>query len=71
MKVDKKVTDFIKLEDGNIGRKAAVVTGALLASTVVGAVLTVQVAEAHCDANYHTDGVAHSNTSHVDIENCN
>jgi hypothetical protein len=40
MKLDKKVTDFIKLEEGNIGRKSAVVTGAVLASTVLGAVLT-------------------------------
>jgi len=56
MKLDKKVTDFIKLEEGNIGRKSAVVTGAVLASTVLGAVLT-SPAEAglHCDYQAHND----------------
>lgn len=75
MKVNKKVTDFIKLEDGNIGRKAAVVTGALLASTVLGSVLSVQVAEAHCNGhqNYWMPipggGIEHHDT-HVDLPNC-
>jgi hypothetical protein len=50
MNVNKKITDFIKLEEGNIGRKAATVTGALLASTVLGAVLTSPV-EAACHCN--------------------
>jgi hypothetical protein len=58
MDAQKKVTDFIKLEEGNIGRKSAVVTGAVLASTVIGAVLT-QSAKAgdHCDGHDdHLDG---------------
>lgn len=80
MQVNRKVADFIKLEDGNIGRKAAVVTGALLASTVLGAVLTVQVAEAHCDGwhweNCHSDTPQHSdgygchNNWHYDMPDC-
>jgi hypothetical protein len=55
MNANKKITDFIKLEDGNIGRKAATVTGALLASTVLGAVL-VSTAEASWHCNYHDHG---------------
>ncbi len=61
MNVPKKVTDFIKLDAGNIGRKAAVVTGAALAASVLGAVLTAPQAGAydHCDC--HAD---HTNTYH-------
>jgi hypothetical protein len=57
MNVSKKVTDFIVLDEGNIGRKAAVVTGAALASSVLGAVLMTQTAEAVChdDVNMHFD----------------
>lgn len=68
--LSRKVTDFIKLEDGNIGRKAAVVTGALLASTVLGSVLTMPVvAQGHCD-EYHS-WPCHSNTPiHSDGYNC-
>jgi hypothetical protein len=57
----RKVTDFIKLEEGNIGRKSAVVTGALLASSVLGSILTrPALAEPPCCHNDHTD------TPHVD-----
>jgi len=66
----RKVTDFIRLEEGNIGRKSAVVTGALLASSVLGTVL-VSIAdtrnaeayyeEPHCDA--HSDRILHQNHS--------
>jgi hypothetical protein len=65
MKLDKKVTDFIKLEEGNIGRKSAVVTGAVLASSVLGTVLanvaTVRAWD-HCDVHcnhyqYHGNGI--------------
>jgi hypothetical protein len=52
----KKVTDFIRLEEGNIGRKAAAVTGALLASSVLGGVLAsvvdTRIAEAYVDGIY-------------------
>jgi hypothetical protein len=53
----KKVTDFITLEDGNIGRKAAMVTGALLTSTVLGAVLVSEVQAEYCHdhACFHVD----------------
>jgi len=58
MKLKKKVTDFIKLEEGNIGHKAAVTTGAILASTVLGALLASPVqAGTPCHCNYD----AHSN----------
>lgn len=66
MNVPKKVTDFIKLDAGNIGRKSAVVTGAALAASVLGMVLTTpQAVEAgpHCDC--HVD---HAN--HVPNECC-
>jgi hypothetical protein len=55
MDAPKKVTDFIKLDAGNIGRKSAVVTGAALASGVLGAALLSQMAEAgdHCDCHYN------------------
>jgi hypothetical protein len=51
------VTDFIKLDAGNIGRKSAVVTGAALASGVLGTALLSQMAEAgdHCDCHLHSD----------------
>jgi hypothetical protein len=65
MKLGKKVTDFIRLEEGNIGRKAAVVTGALLASGVLGTVLTAKVAEAipDCDpGETHVHDLPHVNT---------
>ena len=72
MKISKKVTDFIVLEEGNIGRKAAVVTGAVLASSVLGLALTTEVAKAwynYCDAHYdnpwnnvHVD--THTNSPH-------
>lgn len=55
--MNRKITDFIRLEDGNIGRKAAVVTGALLASTVLGAVLTSEAQAAypmHCNVHGNT-----------------
>jgi hypothetical protein len=81
MKLGKKVTDFIVLEEGNIGRKSAVVTGAALASSLLGTVLlTPHTTEGyidHCDGPphylYHMDG-AHWNTiheqSHYDVEPC-
>jgi len=57
MKVPKKVTDFIKLDAGNIGRRSAVVTGAALAASVLGTVLMrpqeIQ-AYPHCDCHGHT-----------------
>jgi len=70
VKLNRKVTDFIRLEEGNIGRKAAVVTGALLASTVLGAVLASTV-EAHCNFHYdtHSDHYNHSDSGHAEHEN--
>jgi hypothetical protein len=72
MKLSRKVTDFIRLEEGNIGRKSAVVTGALLASSVLGTVLiaTVSTAEGyydHCDEHMNNPG-PHTNyyDSHSD-----
>jgi hypothetical protein len=59
MKLSRKVTDFIRLEEGNIGRKAAIVTGALLTSSVLGAVLISTVEAVHCDM--HMDDQWHSN----------
>lgn len=48
--LSKKVTDFIKLEDGNVGRKSALVTGALLTSTLLGVMLASPAsAGEHCD----------------------
>jgi hypothetical protein len=65
MKLGKKVTDFIRLEEGSIGRKSAMVTGALLASGVLGMMLTTEAAEAstcppdrtHQDIHYHNCNV--------------
>jgi hypothetical protein len=64
MKINKKVTDFISLEDGNIGRRSAVVTGALLATSVLGGVLTTpaEAAWCHCDIP-HSNHSNHYNTS--------
>ncbi len=64
MKPGKKVTDFIVLDEGNIGRKAAVMTGATLAASVLGTVLMApQEAQAypHCDchSNSHSHHVNH------------
>ena len=59
MNVPKKVTDFIKLDTGNIGRKSAVMTGAALATGVLGSVLAApQQVEAypHCDCHGHATG---------------
>jgi hypothetical protein len=62
MNVSKKVTDFIVLDEGNIGRKAVTVTGATLAASVLGVVLQTSVAHAclcaHIDdhTNTHQDG---------------
>ncbi len=74
MNVNKKITDFIKLEDGNIGRKAATVTGALLASTVLGAVLVspVQASWCHCDTSVpHSHGYfpwgQHMHVTHYNV----
>jgi hypothetical protein len=63
-KLSRKVTDFIRLEEGNIGRKSAVVTGALLASAVLSGVLasTSEAAEGHshhCDE--HFESAPHTN----------
>jgi hypothetical protein len=66
MKLNRKVTNFIRLEEGNIGRKAAVVTGALLASSVLGAVLTSTVEADHC--NVHTDTAHTDYTVHTNYE---
>ncbi len=79
MKLNRKVTDFIRLEEGNIGRRSAVVTGALLASTVLGGVLA-SISEAknpswydechindHSDFSPHTDHYnGHTNTHYED-----
>ncbi len=64
MDIAKKITDFIRLEDGNIGQKAAVTTGALLATSVLGAVLLAPTATAgnHCDGHSNYTH-CHSNTS--------
>jgi hypothetical protein len=78
MKLNKKVTDFIRLEEGNIGRKSAVVTGALFASTVLGGVL-VSMAETenpswvndpcHLDGHYHSSHNTHTD-SHTNEWEC-
>jgi hypothetical protein len=63
MNASTKVSDFIKLDTGNIGRKSAVVTGAALAASVLGAVLIApQEVQAypHCDCHAH-----HQNTYHL------
>jgi len=63
MNVPKKVTDFIRLDAGNIGRKSAVVTGAALAASVLGTVLMApQEAQAypHCDCHGH-----HQDSFHI------
>ncbi len=67
MKLNRKVTDFIRLEEGNIGRKSAVVTGALLTSTVLGAVLASTV-EAHCNQHIdnHSNHYDHANSGYSD-----
>jgi hypothetical protein len=69
MKLSRKVTNFIRLEEGNIGRKSAVVTGALLASSVLGGVLAsavdTRIAEAYLDGIYCDE---HLN-SHIDHYN--
>jgi len=69
----RKVTDFIRLEDGNIGRKAAVVTGALLASTLLGATLTAQVEKAEAWYNYgcEPDEIHRNNFYHTDNPHTN
>ena len=71
MKLSRKVTDFIRLEEGNIGRRSAVVTGALLASTLLGATLTAQVEKAEAWYNYgcpygYPHMNLHTNNPHVD-----
>jgi hypothetical protein len=64
----KKVADFIRLEEGNIGKHAATVTGALLASTILGAVLTQPVQalpqcceDTHTNSNVHNHSYTHTN----------
>jgi hypothetical protein len=73
MKLDKKVTDFITLDRGSIGHKSAVVTGALLASSVLGLVLTSEVEAAYCYASHygdtHYETYQHTNT-HTDGPFC-
>lgn len=54
MRASRRITDFIVLEDGNIGHKAAIAAGAILASTVL-ASLFAPVAEAHCNIDHHDD----------------
>lgn len=76
MRISKKVTDFIKLEDGNIGRKAAVVTGALLASTVLGAVLTSTAEAGWCHCNlahqeWHLNSPSYPHSEHYDTPHVN
>jgi hypothetical protein len=66
VKVSRKVTDFIVLEEGNIGHKSAVVTGALLASSVLGLVLTAQVTEAQCWTNIHNNHFVNHNDAHFE-----
>jgi hypothetical protein len=76
MSMKKKVADFIRLEEGNIGKHAATVTGALLASTVLGAVLTQPVYALPCchdqsyphqDSHYNSHSNAHTNDSHNNL----
>lgn len=69
MNIKKKVTDFIRVEKGNIGKQAAIVTGALLASSVLGTVLTQQASALPCCHDEHYDVPAHndhSNYTHSD-----
>jgi hypothetical protein len=55
MKTNKWIIDFIVFEDGNIGHKAAVATGALLASAMTSALLVSQAEAASCHCNHHDD----------------
>lgn len=64
MSMKKKVTDFIRVEKGNIGKQAAIVTGALLASSVLGTVLTQQASAMPCCHDEHTDVPPHNH--HLD-----
>ena len=70
MSMKKKVADFIRLEEGNIGKHAATVTGALLASTVLGTVLTQPALALPCchDDHYNaTHQNSHSNVPHSNL----
>jgi hypothetical protein len=71
MNVPKKVTDFIVLEEASISRKAAVVTGAALAASVLGTVLTAQTARAweHEDHSNHCNH-DQGHGDHADHTNC-
>ncbi len=53
MNLSRKLTDFILLEDGRIGQKAALFTGTMLASATLGAVLVQTVHAANCHCNHH------------------
>ncbi|RLF79248.1 hypothetical protein DRN32_05395 [Thermococci archaeon] len=72
MNVPKKVTDFIVLEEGNIGRKAATVTGAALAASVLSTVLAQTVlAWDHCDAHSdYYEPCCHDQGAHSDCYGC-
>jgi hypothetical protein len=69
MNIKKKVTDFIRVEKGNIGKQAAIVTGALLASSVLGTVLTQQASAMPCCHEEHYDVPAHDNHIHYPHSN--
>lgn len=70
MNVPKKVTDFITLDDGNIGRKSAAVTGAALAASVLGTVLQASVAEAALCDYVHTDNPHQNHNQYSDSPYC-
>jgi hypothetical protein len=46
MSIKKKVTDFVRLEQGSIGHKAAMVTGAAMVAGVLAATIEVPKAKA-------------------------
>jgi hypothetical protein len=73
MSIKKKVTDFVRLEQGSIGKKAAMVTGAAMVAGVLAAAVNVGEAKASPMACAHTNYDVHSDSlcsSHINATNC-
>jgi hypothetical protein len=80
MSIKKKMTDFVHLEQGSIGKKAAMVTGAAMVAGMLAAAVNVGEAKASCGPgqvhrNVHTNyytyygsavGVIHANINSPD-----
>lgn len=67
MSIKKKITDFVRLEQGSIGGKAAMVTGAAMAAVVLAA--ATDVGEAKAKGFCHHTDILFGHINYTDYSN--